>query len=139
MHNQNDNSSLLCSNYIKKLKIIHVSVILLISAVLAVQWLVFKNTSYQCVSFMLFLGYILYSHSYKNHSMSISLSFELKGRSGKVCRLKSLIIRDAEISSRFRKSLVQILNGSGSIHITDLIKVINHIEGSEVLLTKGEK
>lgn len=52
--------------YLKKLKAIQVLVILAITAILAAQWLVFKNTSYQCLSFMLFLGYLLYAYSYKS-------------------------------------------------------------------------
>ncbi|MDA0911765.1 MAG: hypothetical protein O2809_09500 [Proteobacteria bacterium] len=122
-------SAQLCTKrYIRQLRAIQVTVILAISALLAVQWLVFKDTGYQCFSFMLFLGYLLYAYSYKNHSLSISLGFEIKGNSGKVNRLKCLIHQDAETSTVFRKALVQILDATGSIHVIDVIKIIESID-----------
>lgn len=114
--------------YLKKLKAIQVLVILSITAILAAQWLVFKNTSYQCLSFMLFLGYLLYAYSYKSQNLSISLDFELKGNSGKVNRLKCLVHQDAEESKAFRQALIQILDATGTIHVIDLIKIVDSID-----------
>lgn len=114
--------------YLKKLKAIQVLVILAITAILSAQWLVFKNTSYQCLSFMLFLGYLLYAYSYKSQNLSISLDFELKGNSGKVNRLKCLVHQDAEESKAFRQALIQILDATGTIHVIDLIKIVDSID-----------
>lgn len=114
--------------YLKKLKAIQVLVILAITAILSAQWLVFKNISYQCLSFMLFLGYLLYAYSYKSQNLSISLDFELKGNSGKVNRLKCLVHQDAEESKAFRQALIQILDATGTIHVIDLIKIVDSID-----------
>jgi hypothetical protein len=119
---------LLTRRYIEKLKLIQLAVVAVISVLLAMQWAIFKDTTYQCISFIVFFAYLLYAYSHKSHSLSISLNFEIKGNSAKVNRFKCFIHIDAEHSPLFRQSLIKILDATGTIKVIDIIKIIERID-----------